>query len=305
MRDVCQREADASQVRRITWIGLVLNIALTGFKFVVGYIGASQAIIADAFHSLSDMVTDVAVLLGVRFWANPPDREHPYGHWRIETLVTTIIGLALAAVALGIGYEALAGIRDPHLRQPHWIAITGAAISIVVKEILYRYTVEVGRRVKSGAVVANAWHHRSDALSSIPAMIAVSLAVLNPKLAFVDHLGAFVVSLFILKVSWDITKPALDNLVDRGATAQEVAAIRAIVLGVQGVQSTHAIRSRRMGPGVFLDLHVLVDGQISVKQGHDIAERIKKELMETGPDVADVVVHVEPVEDAVSTDDGP
>ncbi len=298
MNRLVQIKEDNAQIRRITWLGLILNAALSGFKFVVGYLGASQAIMADAVHSLSDMSTDVAVLLGVRFWSNPPDRDHPYGHWRIETLVTTLIGFVLAVVALGIGYETLSSVREPDLKQPHWIASTGALVSIVVKEILYRYTVLVGRRVKSGAVIANAWHHRSDAISSIPAFVAVLLALWRPELAFVDHIGAFVVSLFILKVSWDITKPALDNLMDRGVSVQDRAAIEAIVMGIAGVRATHALRSRRMGPGAFLDLHVLVDGHITVQQGHAIAEKVKQELIARGPDVADVVVHIEPSGDA-------
>ncbi|MDY6959920.1 MAG: cation diffusion facilitator family transporter, partial [Halobacteriota archaeon] len=155
-----------AQINRITWIGVLLNVFLSGIKFVVGYIGSSQAVIADAVHSLSDVSTDLAVLLGLRYWSAPPDEEHPYGHHRIEALVTIGIGSILGIVAFGIGYEAIVTIREVHIEQTSWIAAIGPILSIILKEALHRWTINVGRRAKSSAVIANAWHHRSDALSS-------------------------------------------------------------------------------------------------------------------------------------------
>jgi cation diffusion facilitator family transporter len=153
--------SDASvQTRRVTWIGLFVNVGLSMLKFIVGWLGHSQAVIADAFHSLSDLVTDFAVLFGLRFWSAPPDENHPYGHQRIETIVTTIIGVLLFAVGIGIGYNALTTVRDSHVQPPGRIAMIGALLSIVFKEVLYRWTVKVGRRIRSSAVIANAWPWR-------------------------------------------------------------------------------------------------------------------------------------------------
>jgi cation diffusion facilitator family transporter len=287
---------DTHQIRRITWIGLAINIGLSGLKFVVGIVGRSQAVIADAVHSLSDMATDVAVLFGVKYWSAPPDDEHPYGHRRIEALIAAAIGLVLAAVAVGIGYRALATVRELHVRQPGWVAMTGPALSIVLKELLYQWTVAIGRRAKSPAVIANAWHHRSDAMSSIPALLAVVLSRWNPEWAFLDHVGALIVSLFIFKVSWDIVMPSLAELTDRGGTAQDREQIRRIVGAVPGVRGLHAVRTRRLGAYLHVDLHVLVEPTLSVRAGHDISEDVKRALLQEDPNILDVVVHLEPAE---------
>ena len=283
-------------VRRITWIGLVGNVFISVLKFVVGIIGASQAVVADAVHSLSDMTTDIGVLLGVRYWSTPADEDHPYGHGRIETMVTTALGITLAGVALAIGYNAIATVREAHIRQPGWIAFIGATTSIVVKEILYRWTLAVGKRAKSTAVMANAWHHRSDALSSIPAALAVVVALINPVWSFIDHIGALIVSLIILHASWRIIKPALGELADRGEPKHIRSQIEALVKALEGVEAVHAIRTRRVGPGIHVDLHITVEGDMSVYRGHDISEKVKKQLLDNGPDVMDVVVHLEPCE---------
>lgn len=294
-------EADGSpgharEVRRITWIGLFVNVLLSAVKFLVGYLGSSQAVIADAVHSLSDSATDVAVIFGVKFWSAPPDDNHPYGHRRIESLVTAAIGLALVTVALGIVFKALLSMRDTHIVQSGWIAVIGPAISILLKETLFRWTIKVGRRVKSSAVIANAWHHRSDAFSSVPALIAVGASVINPKWAFVDYVGALVVSLFILKVAWDIIRPSLMELTDGGASESDREEIKKIASGVNGVQEVHAIRTRKIGPSIYVDLHVLVAPEMSVRRGHDISEEVVRVLIASGPDILDVVVHLEPYE---------
>ncbi len=296
-----EREAQSIQqaqsIKRITWIGMGSNLFLAVLKFIVGTLGNSQAVIADAVHSLSDMTTDLAILFGVKFWTAPADEDHPYGHERIETVVTVLIGFILGFVAVEIGYEGLAGLRETNIRQPGKIALIGAVCSILLKEMLYHWTLSTGRRAKSPAVIANAWHHRSDALSSIPALLAVSAAILNPELAFVDHIGAFVVSLFILKVAWDIMKPALHELTDGGASRKQRRQIRSLALDVSGVETVHKIRTRQFGESFFVDLHVLVDGEMSVRNGHDIAESVQKRLIDQGPDIADVVVHIEPYGD--------
>lgn len=287
---------ETRQIRRITWIGLFANLLLSGLKFLVGVLGSSQAVIADAVHSLSDMSTDFAVIFGVKFWSAPPDEDHPYGHKRMEALVTTSIGIVLALVAFGLVRNALNSIQGVQSQQTGWVALAGPLVSIVVKEVLYRRTMTIGTQAKSSAVIANAWHHRSDALSSIPALIAVVASALKPAWGFVDHIGALIVSLFILKVSWDIISPALAELTDHGASKNEQDEIRQIALGVGGVETVHAIRTRRFGSQLHVDLHVLVDPEMSVRRGHDISTQVKRELLFKGPNVLDVVVHLEPNE---------
>lgn len=286
------------KIKKVTWIGLIANLLLAAFKFTVGVIGKSQAVVADAVHSLSDIGTDVAVLLGVKFWSSPADSEHPYGHWRIETLVTAIIGIALFIAGIEIAYKSITSINEVHKTGPSLIAIVGPMISIILKEVLYRWNKSVGKNIKSKALIANAWHHRSDALSSIPVLFAVLLASINPKFVIVDHIGAFVVSIFIMKVSWDILKESFGELVDVSAPKKDLKKIKDVIKKVTGVKSIHAVRTRKLGPGLHVDLHVLVDGNITVKEGHDISEEVKRELIEKGPDVFDVVVHLEPYEES-------
>lgn len=289
-----QNGQHSSEILKITWIGLAVNIFLAIFKFTVGFLGYSHAVIADAFHSLSDMGTDFAVLFGVKIWSAPADYNHPYGHGRIEAIFTTIIGIVLAVFAVGIGYNAVANIPVIHLKQPKWIAITGSLISIILKETLFQFTVSVGKRARSSAVIANAWHHRSDALSSIPALIAVSLAVINPKLAFIDKVGALIISIFILKIAWDITLPCLSELSDSSAPQRYYEKIGSIAMSVNGVMAVHAIRTRKFGSGLHVDLHVLVDGKMSVKKGHEISEEVKGALLGKIPEILDAVIHLEP-----------
>ena len=285
---------DTQQIKRITWIGLVVNLILSMLKFVVGILGSSQAVIADAVHSLSDMSTDFAVLVGVKFWAAPPDEDHPYGHGRIEALVTAAIGLTLVTVAIGLVYKSISTLRSDHIANPQMIALVGPLVSIILKEILYRWTIIVGTRTKSTAVMANAWHHRSDALSSLPALIAVGLSIMYPELAFIDHVGALVVAIFILKVSWDIISPSLAELIDRGATQKERDKIKKIARNVEGVKGVHAVRTRKFGPNLYVDLHILVEADISVRAGHAISHNVKQKLIDKGPGVIDVVIHFEP-----------
>ena len=285
-----------AQINKITWIGLILNLFLSFIKFIAGYLGKSQAVIADAVHSLSDVSTDLAVLLGIRFWSAPPDKDHPYGHHRIEALVTIMIGSILAIVAIGIGFEALTTTREVHIDQTSWIAVIGPILSIILKEVLHRWTLTVGKRTKSSAVIANAWHHRSDVLSSFPALIAVIASSINPDWAFIDHIGAFIISLFILKVSWDTISPSLSELIDGGVSDEDRDIIKKIVLDVDGVKDVHAIRIRKLGLNLCIDLHILVDPDISVRTGHNISEEVKNSLIEEGPEVMDVVVHIEPDE---------
>lgn len=288
------RKATFEQARDITIIGLAVNLMLSALKFILGYFGRSQAVVADAVHSLSDMGTDLLILLGAKFWSAPADERHPYGHQRVETVVTLCISLLLAGVAVGLGWNAIRRVGTPPKCPPLSLALLGPFVSIITKEILFRRTRAVGKRIHSSALIANAWHHRSDALSSIPALVAVAAATANPKWAFLDPLGALVVAILILKVAWDIASPALSELMDHGASAEDLEGMEALARSVSGVCSVHRLRTRRVGSGWFIDLHVEVDGNLPVRQGHDIATQVQVKLLKDGPSVADVTVHIEP-----------
>jgi len=291
----------AAQARRVTALGLAVNMLLAALKFACGAAGGSQALVADAVHSLSDSSTDLAILIGVRYWCAPADEGHPHGHRRIETVLTVAIAVVLAGVAAGLAVNALTTLREPHGAAPGWVALVAAALSILVKEVLYRRTIRVGRRIRSSAVTANAWHHRSDALSSIPVVLAVAGARINPQWTFLDHVGAVVVSVFIFGAAWKIGWPALRQLVDAGAPERTRREIEAIALSVEPVCHIHAVRTRYIGSGLAVDLHVKVDGNLTVREGHDISEDVKRRLLDEGPDLVDVVVHLEPCDDEGGT----
>ena len=286
----------AQQARQITVAGLLVNILLAGLKFTFGILGRSHAVVADAVHSLSDMVTDLLVLIGIRFWSAPADECHPYGHQRIETIITLGISLLLAIAAAGLAGGAIGRLADP-VSQPLSIVFLAPLISIVAKEFLYRRTRAVGRRIQSSAVIANAWHHRSDAISSIPPLIAVVAAAASPRWAFLDPVGALIVALLILKVAWDIASPAIAEIMEKGAPPNELESIEALVRAVPGVRSAHKIRTRRFGSGLFVDLHAVVDGDLTVRDGHEIASAIQDRLLNSGPSVTDITVHIEPDEE--------
>ena len=288
---------DGAVVRRVTLVGMAVNVLLAGLKFVLGVVGHSQALVADAAHSLSDLGSDLTLLLGVKYWTAPADDNHPYGHHRIETMFSAAIGLFLAAAAVGIGYRALTSIHDAAAPPPGWIAFAGAVLSIVLKEILYRWTMTAGRRIRSSALAANAWHHRSDALSSLPVALAVMVAIFFPDWSFVDQVAALLVTVFLLHAAWRIVFDALGELTDRSAPSEDRRRILALSRGIDGVRDVHALRTRLSGGGTQVDLHVLVDSHLSVMEGHEIAGAVKGRLLEEGPGVVDVVIHIEPFEE--------
>lgn len=294
-------EADkVRQVRRVTLVGMAVNILAAIAKAVVGMIFSSHALVADAVHSASDMVTDLAVIFGVRYWVAPADEDHPYGHGKIEALVTFFISIALAMVAWKLADGAIRSLRrGEHDASPGIVALVVAVAGIVLKEWLFVWTRSVARRVKSPALEANAWHHRSDALSSVPVAIAVALAWLVPSLWWLDAAGALVVSVFIAYVAWTLAKPALQELTDAdiGSKAQAVAAVAA---GVAGVKSVHKARARRYGGCFQADIHIQVDGALSVAEGHDIGHAVKEAVVGAEMDVDDVVVHIEPACESAS-----
>jgi len=277
----------------VTYAGMAINVVIAVLKFIGGVFWHSQALIADAVHSASDLVTDFAVVVGVRYWEAPADEEHPYGHGKIQALVTLFIGMMLAFVAYELGRHAVDGFRAGAGESPGRLAFFVAALSIALKEWLFRWTRAVARRIKSPALEANAWHHRSDALSSIPVAAAVALANFFPSLWWADAAGALVVALFILKVVWDIIHPALQELTDAGIDDKS-AAVKRVAEAVEGVHDVHRCRARRYGAEFQADLHVHVDRNLSIVEAHALGHRVEDAILAAGLDVTDAVIHVEP-----------
>jgi len=281
-------------VRKVTWTGLLTNIGLSGLKFAAGYFGRSQALIADAIHSLTDTTTDIAIIAGSHYWSRPADEDHPYGHRRLETLVTAFIGIMLVVAGIGIGWEAISTLHKKQAASPGWIAFYAAMASIVVKEVLYRWTAAVGKKIKSPALAANAWHHRTDAISSLPVLIAVGGALIFPAWSFLDRVGAVIVSIFILHAAMKIIWPAVSELIDAGVPEEIQKKIMGIASNTMGVREVHAIRSRYISSSIQIDLHIVVDGNISVREGHTIADSVEDNIIGGIPEVLEVVVHVDP-----------
>lgn len=286
-------------VRKVTWIGLLVNLFLSGLKFAAGFYGRSQALVADAIHSLTDTTTDIAVIAGSHYWDRPPDEDHPYGHRRLETLVGVFIGIMLAAAGAGIGWKAISTLHEKHVSHPGWIAVLAALVSIVTKEILYRWTASAGKRVKSPAMAANAWHHRTDAISSMPVLVAVGGAKVFPSWSFLDHVGAAVVSIFILHAAIKIIWPGISELIDVGAPKEIQKRIYTVASKNNRVEEVHKIRTRYISTSIQVDMHIVVDGEISVREGHDIADDVRDSIIDEIAEVVDVVVHVDPPEAAL------
>lgn len=286
---------------RVTWVGFWVNLFLTAFKISAGFMGNSRAVVADGVHSLSDLLTDLAVLVGVRFWMAPPDNEHPYGYKRLESLISFIIGGSLGLAAIGIVWDAVSRIGEQgDERVGSWVALTAALSSVVLKEILYRWTLKRGRELKSAAVEANAWDHRSDAIASIPTSIVVALAMWFPSLAVLDLLGAVLVAVFILHAAWKICVSATHVLVDGGVDAGVIAKISEFACRTPGVKDVHDLRTRYVGQGLQVDLHASIDAALTVGEGNIIAHALEDSLYTEeaenyiGLEIFDVVVHIDP-----------
>ena len=289
-----QAERQVRMVRRVTFAGILVNVAIAAAKAVAGVMSSSQALVADAVHSASDLVTDLVVVFSVRYWVAPADDDHPYGHGKIEALVTLVISAALVFAAWELARNAVMSlVRGKSDATPGAMALTVALGSIVLKEIVFIVTRAVARRVRSTALEANAWHHRSDALSSIPVAAAVSVVWMFPSLWWVDAAGALIVSAFVLHVAWKLASPALQELTD-AQIGSKADAVAAVALGVVGVKGVHKPRARRYGSSFQADIHIQVDGSLSVAEGHAIGHAVKEAVVNAGLDVDDVVVHVEP-----------
>jgi len=287
-------ENKEKEIKNVTVVGIIVNLFLSITKLVIGYLGNSQALIADGVHSFSDLATDLSIIFGVKYWLAPADEEHQYGHRKIELLVTIFIAIALAFVGISIFAKAILALKQNNIQSPSLVAFIGAMLSIISKEWLYRYTVKKANMLKSPAVKANAWHHRSDAISSLPVAIVIVIAAIFPKLIWLDAIGAIVVSVFIIYPAYTIFKKSILSILDESVDSETLSKIEQIALQTKDVKEVHDIRTRKAGETFFVDMHILVDGSISVQEGHDISEEVKLNLMKSNEDILDVLVHLEP-----------
>jgi cation diffusion facilitator family transporter len=293
-------DARYREVRKVTVVGGVVDLLLGIVKILVGTTANSQALIADGVHSLSDLATDFLVLFAAKHSHREADEEHPYGHGRIETVATVILGVALALVAIGICYDALQRMRDPELlAHPGMLALLVALVSVASKEIIYHYTVRVARRLRSNMLHANAWHSRSDAISSVIVVIGVAGTMYG--FTYLDAIAAAAVGLMIAKIGWDLLWKSLQELIDTSLEEDKVAAIRKAILDVSGVRALHMLRTRRSGSDALVDVHILVDPGLSVSEGHMIGEHVRTQLIGAMDDVSDVTVHIDPEDDEVAS----
>ena len=286
-------------IYKVTIVGSIVNFLLLVFKFFAGIAGHSAAMLADAVHSLSDFITDIVVIVFVRIAGKPEDKGHDYGHGKYETLATAIIGLLLLCVGFGIFWNGASSIytflRGGQLESPGVVALVAALVSIVSKEILYQYTVIQGKKLNSQAVIANAWHHRSDALSSIGTAIGIGGAILlGDHWRVLDPVAAVVVSFFIMKLSVRLLIPCVDELLEKSLPEDVEKEIEQTVLSFPGVSQPHHLRTRRIGNYYAIELHVRMDGKITLEEAHSTATAIENKLKEMFGKGTHVGIHVEP-----------
>ncbi len=303
-RSIVSDETRNKEAKKATWTGFAVNALLTFFKLFAGFRGGSAAMIADGVHSLSDFFTDIVVLVGFKFTEKPADDEHNYGHGKYETLATVVISLAL----LLVGYKILtSGIMSIYevlfkgkiIEQPKMIALVAAVFSIGSKELLFRYTRRVGEMIQSSAVIANGWHHRSDAFSSIGTMVGIGGAIfLGRNWAFLDPLASLIVSVFIFKVSFRILMPAVNELLESSLQDEEIAYIKKIIEASPYIQNYHHLRTRRIGAKVAIEVHFVFEKTMSIREAHSYATEVEKKIQEYFGASSLITTHLEPSRDA-------
>ncbi len=291
------------EIFKVTLVGSAANVLLTVFKFIAGVVGNSAAMVAAAVHSLSDLLTDAIVLCFVRISGKPEDCGHDYGHGKYETLAMTLIGIALSAVALGIGYKAVTAflfwLQGGTLAAPGMLALWAAVVSIIIKELVYHYTVQKGRNLNSPAVEANAWHHRSDALSSLGTLVGIGGAILlGKRWTVLDPLASLVVTFFILRVAWKLLKQGLDELMEASLPEDVENEILAIVTSFPDVQDPHHLRTRRIGNRYAIELHIRMDGNTPLNIAHTRTYEIEQAFRHRFGSDTHVTIHVEPTHKA-------
>lgn len=285
-------EERAAAARRSTWVSVVVNVVLTAIQIAVGIFAKSQALIADGIHSLSDLVADFVVLWANHHAQKDADEKHPYGHHRFETAASLVLGLLLLGVGLGMVSSAVQKLESPETVAPvHSLALWIAGLALVGKELLFRYMLAVAKKVKSSMLVANAWHARSDAASSL--VVGVGIAGNLAGYPILDPIAALIVGFMVGKMGWEFGWDALHDLMDRAVDEAEVQAIRQTLLDTPGVVGVHDVRTRKMGDMVVVDAHIEVDAQISVEEGHDIAVEARQRVLQRHR-VLNLMTHVDP-----------
>lgn len=304
-RSVLTDEARSKEAKKVTWVGFVLNALLTSFKIFAGFTGGSAAMIADGVHSLSDFFTDIVVLVGFKFIDKPEDDQHNYGHGKFETLATVIIGLALLLVGYKImasGIMSIYGVlfKGKIIEQPKMIALAAAVLSVVCKEWLFRYTRHIGEMIQSSAVIANGWHHRSDAFSSIGTMAGIGGAILfGQNWAVLDPLASLIVSVFIFKVSFQILMPAVNELLESSLQDEEIEHIKNIFEASPHIQNFHHLRTRRIGSKVAIEVHFVFEKTMSIQEAHSFATEVEKKIKEFFGASSLITTHLEPSRDSL------
>jgi cation diffusion facilitator family transporter len=284
------------QSRKVTLVAAVINLLLAVLKIVFGLIGRSHALLADGVHSLSDLLTDAMVIVAAKAASGAPDQDHPYGHGRIETAVTVLLAAFLIAIGAGIIWDAILHLISGKFQAPSGVLIIGVAVfSIVCKEALYHYTMRAAKRVNSSLLKANAWHHRSDALSTLIVIIGVIGTLLG--LHYCDAIAAIIVALLIIKMAISMAWVAARELVDTGIDAKLEASLLDLIVKTPGVKAVHQFRSRLIAGDIFLDVHVQVNAKITVSEGHFIAEQVEKRLHSAHADLRDITIHIDPEND--------
>ena len=292
------------KAQQVTWIGAIINVVLSLCKILAGFFGKSSAMIADGLHSLSDLVTDVIVVVFFRISDAEKDDKHPYGHGKFETFSTFLIALVLFCVGLGIFYSGtskiVSVIRGETLQKPEMIAFWAALISIVCKEGLFRYTKIVGKQINSQAIIANAWHHRSDAFSSIGVAIGIAGAIfLGDKWVVLDPIAGVVVSFFIIKTAIQLSLPSIQELMEVSLPKEIIQKIEMLILEDNEVKSFHKLRSRKVGEVFVIDVHIQLDNTISLVQAHNISGALSRRIREEFGSKTQINIHTEPREEEV------
>jgi cation diffusion facilitator family transporter len=281
------------QGKKISIISILSNVLLAVLKISIGFFANSKALIADGFHSVSDMASTMIVMVSMKFSETPADKNHPYGHEKAEALGTNILAVILVLTAFFLGRDAVLTIVSGNIAEPGSWALFAAFVSIIVKEILYRFTIKIGEEINSRGLIADAHHHRSDALSSIAALIGIGGAKLGFR--FLDPLAGLVVALLILKVGYEIMRDTSYELMDGRPDKEKINEIRDLAAEIEGVIEIHDIKLRSYGPNYIVDLKIVVEDQLSVADGHNIACLVEKKIIKNSDDVKDVMVHVDPL----------
>ena len=292
-----QRAVERQRAMRNTSIvGAIVNLVLTVGKVIFGVIGQSHALIADGIHSLADLSTDLMVWIAAKYSTQPADEQHPYGHARIETMFTVGLGAILILTAGGIAWDAADRLLNPEtLMHPSAIVLLVAFVSIIANEGLYQYTMVAARKHRSGLLKANAWHHRSDAISSVVVLLGVAGSLMG--IAYLDAFASVVVAFMIAKIGWDQAWMSIRELIDTGLEPKQLKAIKQLINNIEGVNGVHMLRTRRMGGSSIVDVHIQVDEFLSVSEGHRISEHVRHILLESNKDIIDVAIHIDPEDD--------